>query len=110
MTNQKKPPQGAFGQYKQVYYSEFPMTPYTDATMNEDDYLHTSVWRKLRNKRLRMDNFKCQICGSGINTVVHHRKYPDVWGMENVEDDLVTLCTTCHANVHQYDYSNMEEK
>ena len=103
MTNQQKAPQGQNGQYKQVYFSEYPATPYTETTMNYDDYRHTEVWKKLRNKRKRMDNYRCQKCGTGINIEVHHMRYPDVWGMESVEDDLVTLCATCHALVHQTD-------
>lgn len=102
MTNERKPPGGSNGQYKQLYIRSNRKAPYTDAKMGYDDYLHTNVWKELRNERLRTDFYRCSRCGSAINVEVHHIKYPDVWGTEDM-DDLVTLCASCHAETHKYD-------
>ena len=99
MTNEVKPN----GQYKQIYYRNNRLAPYTSSTVSEDDYLQTDVWRELRNERLRLDNFQCKHCGTGCNLVVHHIRYPTVWGMENVVNDLLTLCDKCHTKVHEND-------
>lgn len=100
MTNE---PSISNGKYKQVYYRANKFKPYTTSKIPYDDYLQTDVWRELRNKRLTIDFHRCRQCGTGINVEVHHIKYPDIWGTENVEDDLVTLCASCHARVHQND-------
>lgn len=101
MTDQIKSNQDS--RFKQVYVRENRAAPYTSAMIGHDDYLCTPIWRKLRDVRLRMDGYKCQKCGTGINLQVHHIRYPSAWGMENVETDLVTLCDACHAIVHSND-------
>ena len=106
MTSEKRQPNGP---YKQVYYRGFRERPYTSSTIGYDDYLHTEVWRELRNKRLKMDFFRCVCCGTGKNVSVHHLNYPDVWGTESVEDDLITLCASCHAETHKYDIAGVKK-
>ena len=86
--------------YKQVYFPWVRVKPYKKEKIGNDDYYQTTVWRKLKKKRQRIDGYKCAQCGSAINLCVHHIKYPAVWGMEDVEMDLVTLCSECHAKVH----------
>lgn len=103
MTNEMKP---SSGKYKQIYYKRNRLKPYTSATVGEDDYLQTAVWHELRNERLRIDHYCCQYCGTAINPEVHHLRYPEVWGMESVEDDLITLCAACHAETHKNDIAN----
>lgn len=103
MTNERKPPKG---KYRQIYYKRNRLKPYTSAFVGEDDYLQTAVWLELRNERLKIDHYCCQHCGTAINPEVHHLKYPDVWGTENVEEDLITLCATCHAETHKNDIVN----
>ena len=100
MTNERKHPKG---QFKQLYISSCRDRPYTDTLMGLDDYTHSSVWSALREMRLRIDGYRCVQCGSGINLSVHHIRYPDVWGLENVNEDLRTLCDKCHEKVHETD-------
>ena len=109
MTNQRRVPAGNNGEFKQLFRRECPATPFTSSTMTLDDYLHTDVWKKLRAARLKIDHRQCQECGTAMNLVVHHIRYPDVWGMENVEDDLITLCDTCHELVHKNDIMHKED-
>ena len=102
MTNQRKQPQGPNGQYKQVFYADNRSAPYTDTCMGLDDYLQTEVWKRIRYRRMKLDNFQCQKCFSGINIEVHHISYPEVWGLESMSD-LITLCRSCHEKVHEND-------
>lgn len=88
-----------------VYYAENRSEPYTQTQMNESDFLQTEVWKKLREKRLKIDFYRCHYCGSAINVQVHHLHYPDAWGLETMED-LVTLCDNCHAKVHNKEIRN----
>ena len=106
MTSEKKQPTGMKKQYKQIYFRGSRYKPYTEAQVGLDDYLHTSVWLELRNRRLKKDLYRCVECGTGINLNVHHIRYPDVWGMEDIDNDLVTLCDSCHSRTHQSDIAN----
>lgn len=88
--------------YRTLYMAEVTgPNKYTNTQMDLDDYLHTSVWYKLRAKRLKMDNFRCQRCGAAINVQVHHIHYPEVWGEEDYANDLITLCDECHEAIHK---------
>lgn len=61
-------------------------------------YIQTEAWREQRMKILRRDNFQCVCCGTAKNLHVHHITYENLGAEE--EGDLVTLCSSCHANVH----------
>ena len=102
MTNDRQP---STSQFKQVFYKKNRDKPYTQSKMGHDDYLQTEVWKQLRNERLAKDDYRCQKCGTAYNVQVHHLRYPEVWGEENVDDDLITLCSSCHAETHKYDIS-----
>ena len=88
-------------EYKHLYIksSTSPNDKYTSARIGEDDYLQTGVWAELRERRLRKDRYICQHCGSAVNVEVHHIRYPEVWGEEDMKD-LVTLCDKCHEQIH----------
>jgi hypothetical protein len=61
-------------------------------------YLESKTWAKLRNRRLKIDDYKCAICESPYNLQVHHLLYPKILGTEHVSH-LVTLCTQCHKEI-----------
>ena len=106
MTSERKP---SNNQFKQVFYHTLRVPEkYTETKMNEGDYRATTVWADPRKKRLAIDDMKCQSCGSGTNVEVHHLVYPEVWGEENVEKDLITLCHKCHQSVHAMDIRRRE--
>ncbi len=67
------------------------------------DYLKSDTWQRLRSKRLAIDNYRCQRCGTPYGPLqVHHLAYPEVLGTEDPYLHLVTLCATCHELVeHQ---------
>jgi 5-methylcytosine-specific restriction endonuclease McrA len=54
----------------------------------------------LRQQILRRDGWRCQLCGTMSNLEVHHKKFRSHSGRDS-EDNLITLCSTCHASVHQ---------
>ena len=102
-----KDPPAPRGKFKSLYYKHNKNAPYTSTQMPEDDYLQTDVWREIRMKRLRLDNYQCQNCGTAKNVEVHHLRYPDVWGTENILYDLITLCDECHETAHVLDIKEM---
>ena len=57
------------------------------------DYEH------LRQKVLRRDGWRCQFCGTMANLEVHHKQFRSHSG-DDSEENLITLCSTCHACVH----------
>lgn len=73
------------------------------------EYMQSELWRTKRKRILARDNYRCQKCGSAINLRVHHIRYPDVYGAEP-DDDLVTLCDSCHQEVHKKDLMVKEQR
>lgn len=74
-----------------------------------EKYLQSDRWKKLSTQRKVIDDYTCQMCGKtqdeciadGTGELqVHHMRYPDKLGTENVYKDLVTLCPDCHRYVH----------
>ena len=62
-------------------------------------YLKSIEWKKLRHSVLVRDNYTCQICNSSANLHVHHMSYRNLF--HEPLDDLITLCNTCHTNIHE---------
>lgn len=71
------------------------------------EYLYSDEWSAIRNKALQKDNNKCLQCQSETALQVHHLTYENV-GNETLEE-LITLCTSCHKNIHQIDYNDRLE-
>jgi 5-methylcytosine-specific restriction endonuclease McrA len=61
--------------------------------------LDPKQYEQLRNQVLRRDGRKCQSCGAKSNLEVHHQEFRSHSG-DDAEQNLITLCTTCHAAVH----------
>ena len=62
--------------------------------------LDPASYERLRQQVLRRDGWKCQFCGTMSNLEVHHNKFRSHSG-DDSEQNLITLCTTCHARVHR---------
>lgn len=56
-------------------------------------------YEKLRQQVLRRDSWRCQSCGAMSNLEVHHKEFRSRLGDDSGEN-LITLCTECHASVH----------
>lgn len=49
---------------------------------------------------LERDGWRCQTCGSMHRLQVHHLKFRSQSG-DDSEENLITLCAECHAQLHQ---------
>jgi 5-methylcytosine-specific restriction endonuclease McrA len=63
--------------------------------LNSDDY------ERLRQEILRRDGWRCQACGGMRNLEVHHKQFRSHAGHDS-EQNLVTLCSACHQNLHNW--------
>jgi len=61
--------------------------------------LDPELYEHVRNQVLRRDGWRCQSCGAMSNLEVHHREFRSHSG-DDSEENLITLCVTCHATVH----------
>jgi 5-methylcytosine-specific restriction endonuclease McrA len=57
------------------------------------------AYEGIRQQVLRRDGWKCQFCGTMSNLEVHHIQFRSQSGSD-LEENLITLCTACHAIVH----------
>ncbi len=61
--------------------------------------LDPEQYDNLRNQVLRRDGWRCQSCGAMSNLEVHHKEFRSHSG-DDSDQNLITLCTACHADVH----------
>jgi len=61
--------------------------------------LNPEAYEQLRDQVLRRDGWRCQACGAMSNLEVHHRQFRSQSGNDS-EQNLITLCSTCHTTVH----------
>ena len=71
----------------------------TNAPMPGRLRLDPAAYERLRQKVLRRDGWRCQSCGAMSNLEVHHQEFRSHSG-NDVEANLITLCTACHAAAH----------
>jgi 5-methylcytosine-specific restriction endonuclease McrA len=57
-------------------------------------------YESLRRQILRRDGWRCQSCGTMSNLEVHHMEFRSHSGADS-EENLITLCTACHAGAHR---------
>ena len=55
----------------------------------------------LRQHVLRRDGWRCQLCGAMANLEVHHQRFRSHAGHDS-EENLITLCVSCHAEMHSH--------
>jgi len=73
-----------------------------------------SNWETQRQKCLERDDYQCQKCGISKNLHVHHIKpvhqfnteKDDWWMQANKLGNLLTLCKSCHFEVHSNEKSS----
>lgn len=61
--------------------------------------LDSESYRELRWQVLQRDEWRCQLCGSRRNLQVHHIK-PRSQCRNDSDDNLITLYSQCHGQVH----------
>jgi 5-methylcytosine-specific restriction endonuclease McrA len=62
--------------------------------------LNPLQYESLRQQILSRDGWRCQSCGTMSNLEVHHREFRSHSG-EDSDENLITLCTACHAREHR---------
>jgi 5-methylcytosine-specific restriction endonuclease McrA len=58
------------------------------------------LYEDLRQQVLRRDGWRCQNCGTMSNLEVHHKEFRSQAG-DDSEENLVTFCARCHADLHE---------
>jgi len=61
--------------------------------------LDSGQYDALRHQVLRRDGWRCQSCGTRSNLEVHHKEFRSQSG-DDSEQNLITLCAVCHADLH----------
>ena len=61
--------------------------------------LEPEEYRRLRQKVLARDGWRCQRCGGLRDVQVHHMQRRSALG-DDSEQNLITLCMSCHLLVH----------
>ena len=62
--------------------------------------LEAERYEELRQRVLCRDGWRCQSCGAMSHLEVHHQEFRSQSG-DDSEQNLITLCATCHNMVHQ---------
>ncbi len=60
---------------------------------------HTQ-YTTLKDAVVRRDSWKCRVCKTRNNLVVHHIVYRSHGG-DDIESNLITLCDNCHNAIHK---------
>ena len=61
--------------------------------------LQGDCYIRLCREVLERDNWRCQNCGGASELQVHHIQFRSQMGGDR-EENLVTLCATCHRELH----------
>jgi len=56
-------------------------------------------YTQLRQRVLERDGWRCQNCGNMTQLEVHHMLFRGRGGGD-IEENLITLCATCHTRIH----------
>jgi hypothetical protein len=72
--------------------------------MNKKDEYQSDEWKKRADEIRALDHHQCAMCGAKrVMLHVHHLSYPPppfhIW--DAYDNELITLCKECHAQVHQ---------
>ena len=62
--------------------------------------LDSEEYRQLQSRVLERDGWRCQACSSMQHLQVHHLKFRSQSGGDE-EQNLITLCADCHAQMHR---------
>jgi 5-methylcytosine-specific restriction endonuclease McrA len=65
------------------------------ARLRLDPIAYENLWQQV----LRRDNWRCQSCGAMSHLEVHHKEFRSHLG-DDSHENLITLCTVCHASRH----------
>lgn len=83
----------------------------TEIRVPKDEYLkyiRSEKFKKLKMERLKLDEYKCQICFKKVDASTshcHHITYIRL-GKESLSD-VSTLCKECHEKLHDFHGKNV---
>lgn len=69
------------------------------------EYLEGPIWPTLRLECLDRDDHMCQVCGTTNNLQVHHIHYDGIYEMTFTLDQLLTVCRSCHEEIHGREFT-----
>lgn len=70
--------------------------------MDYKEQLKSPKWQKKRLEIMERDGFQCQCCyDRDEELTVHHKKYIKGRMSWEYDEELITLCTECHENIHK---------
>lgn len=73
---------------------------------NKNKFRSGYTWKCKRVEIMKRDNNQCKICGSNTKLQVHHIYSLDThWQLRLDNNNLVTLCESCHHAVHNGMYN-----
>lgn len=67
--------------------------------MRYEEFLQTSYWKAVREKVMEESDGKCDICGDEA-TDVHHTTYENHGREHDHLEDLISVCSSCHSDLH----------
>lgn len=59
-----------------------------------------SISPDLKKQVLERDNYQCRKCGRLNKLRVYHMNLSNYYDDDHVKDNLITLCGSCHTNLH----------
>jgi 5-methylcytosine-specific restriction endonuclease McrA len=62
--------------------------------------LDSDFYQQQQLQVLRRDGWRCQSCGTMRNLEIHHKEFRSHSG-DDSEQNLITLCNTCHTAIHR---------
>ena len=65
------------------------------------EYLKSDEWQEKREYFMESVEWICSKCGEKA-TQIHHLKYDNI-GNEELDVDVIALCTDCHNEIHGKD-------
>lgn len=71
-----------------------------------ENYLGSSHWNNIKKIKLNKQK-KCELCGSGERLHIHHKHYESM-NNEDLDNDLKTVCNSCHSLLHKMDTYNTD--
>jgi 5-methylcytosine-specific restriction endonuclease McrA len=60
----------------------------------------SDAYESLRQEVLRRDGWRCQFCGTMSTLEIHHQQFRSQSG-DDSDLNLMTVCSSCHAEVHR---------
>jgi hypothetical protein len=62
--------------------------------------LDPESYERLRQRVLRRDGWRCQVCGPDKTAGHHHKQLPSQQGLDD-DSNLITLYASCHEGLHR---------